>query len=190
MHVKNIDHYCKLYEVCKEFRNVIYFKRTAFIVHLDALTENSGLKFMPNLKKLTITAMNSFQEIALLRVVDLFLEFEFQNLEVLVLKKFPLENSLFSAFTAALSHVQLSVLQFVSCDEVTVGQLKCVLEHIKTLKYCDIQCNLESVLDKHVFAELANHLVGEVNLSLSNLEAVPSNLLRFKRSAYRATIVT
>lgn len=102
---------------------MIYFKRTAFIVHLDALTENSGLKFMPNLKKLTITAMNSFQEIALLRVVDLFLEFEFQNLEVLVLKKFPLENSLFSAFNAALSHVQLSVLQFVSCDEVTVGQL-------------------------------------------------------------------
>uniref|UniRef100_A0A8W8NVX5 Myb-like domain-containing protein n=1 Tax=Magallana gigas TaxID=29159 RepID=A0A8W8NVX5_MAGGI len=156
----------------------------------SSTTKNSGLKFMPNLKKLTITAMNSFQEIALLRVVDLFLEFEFQNLEVLVLKKFPLENSLFSAFTAALSHVQLSVLQFVSCDEVTVGQLKCVLEHIKTLKYCDIQCNLESVLDKHVFAELANHLVGEVNLSLNNLEAVPSNLLRFKRSAYRATIVT
>lgn len=87
MHVKNIDHYCKLYEVCKEFRNVIYFKRTAFIVHLDALTENSGLKYMPNLKKLTITAMNSFQEIALL-CVDLFLEFEFQNLEVLVLKNF------------------------------------------------------------------------------------------------------
>lgn len=194
MHVKNIDHYRKLYEVCKEFRNVIYFKSTAFIVHLDALTENSGLKVMPNLKKLTITAMNSFQEIALLRVVDLFLEFEFQNLEVLVLKKFPLENSLFSAFTAAftaaLSHVQLSVLQFVSCDEVTVGQLKCVLKQIKTLKYCDIQCNLESVLDKHVFAVLANHLVGEVNLSLNNLEAVPSNLLRFKRSAYRATIVT
>lgn len=144
---------------------------------------------MPNLKKLTITAMNSFQEIALL-CVDLFLEFEFQNLEVLVLKKFPLENSFFSAFTAALSHVQLSVLQFVSCDEVTVGQLKCVLEQIKTLKYCDTQCNLESVLDKHVFAELANHLVGEVTLSLNNLEAVPSNLLRFKRSAYRATIVT
>lgn len=47
---------------------------------------------MPNLKKLTITAMNSFQEIALLRVVDLFLEFEFKNLEILVLKKFPLEN--------------------------------------------------------------------------------------------------
>lgn len=187
MHVKNIDHYCKLYEVCKEFRNVIYFKRTAFIVHLDALTENSGLKCLP---KLTTTAMNSFQEIALLRVVDLFLEFEFQNLEVLAPKKIPLENSLFAAFTAALSHVQLSVLQFVSCDEVTVGQLKCVLEQINTLKYCDIQCNLESVLDKHVFAELANHLVGEVNLSLNNLEAVPSNLLRFKRSAYRATIVT
>lgn len=97
---------------------------------------------------------------------------------------------MFSAFTAALSHVQLSALQFVSCDEVTVGQLKCVLEQINTLKYCDIQCNLESVLDKHVFAELANHLVGEANLSLNNLEAVPSNLLRFKRSAYRATIVT
>lgn len=69
---------------------------------------------------------------------------------------------MFSALTAALSHVQLSVLQFVACDEVTVGQLKCVLEQIKTLKYCDIQCNLESVVDKHVFAGLAKNLVREV----------------------------
>lgn len=52
MHVKKIDYYCKLYEVCNEFRNVIYFKGTAFIVHLSAMTEHSGLKFVPNLKKL------------------------------------------------------------------------------------------------------------------------------------------
>lgn len=78
----------------------------------------------------------------------------------------------------------------MACDEVTVGQLKCVLEQIKTLKYCDIQCNLESVVDKHVFAELANNLVGEVKFSLNNLEAVLSSLLRFRRSSYRARIAT
>lgn len=119
MHVKNIDHYCKLYEVCKEFRNVIYFKRTAFIVHLDALTENSGLKFMPNLKKLTITAMNSFQEIALLRVVDLFLEFEFQNLEVLVLKissgKLIVFSIYCSSFTCSVISIAVCVLWWGYC---------------------------------------------------------------------------
>lgn len=113
MHVKNIDHYCKLYEVCKEFRNVIYFKRTAFIVHLDALTENSGLKFMPNLKKLTITAMNSFQEIALLRVVDLFFEFEFQNLEVLVLKK--ISSGKLTVFSIYCSCFTCSVISIAVC---------------------------------------------------------------------------
>lgn len=60
MYVKNIDYYCKLYEVCKEFRNVIYFKRIVFIVYFDVLIENSGLKFMLNLKKLIIIVMNSF----------------------------------------------------------------------------------------------------------------------------------
>ncbi|XP_062567659.1 uncharacterized protein LOC134229893 isoform X1 [Saccostrea cucullata] len=182
MHVQKVD----LHEVCKDFRNYVYYKRTDFVVHVDALSVHCGIKFMPNLKKLTITALNNCQEIALIPVIELFIDFEFKNLEILVLKNFSFENSLFSAFTEALSHVKLSALQFVTCDEVTLGQLKCILEQIKTLKFCDIQCNLENVVDKHVFAELANQLVGEVNFNLNSLEMVPSSLLRHRRADYRA----
>lgn len=120
MHVKNIDHYCKLYEVCKEFRNVIYFKRTAFIFHLDALTMNSELKFMPNLKKLTITAMNSFQEIALLRVVDLFSwiwipEFKSSCIEKKFSGKLIVFSIYCSSFTCSVISIAVCVLWWGYC---------------------------------------------------------------------------
>lgn len=78
------------------------------------------------------------------------------------------------------------VLKLVFCDNRTVGELKCVLEKIPTLKFCDVECNLETVLDYHVFAEIANELLGQVNLNLDTLEMVPSCLLRHTRAEYRA----
>lgn len=50
---------------------------------------------------------------------------------------------------------------------------KCVLEIIPTLKFCDVECNLKTVLDYHVYAEIANELVGQVNLNLDTLEMIP-----------------
>ena len=72
--------------------------------------------------------------------------------------------------------MKLSALKCVSCGDITVGQLKYALEQIPTLRYCDVECNLQKVVDVHVFAEIANNLVGEVNLNLNNLEMIPSKL--------------
>lgn len=67
--------------------------------------------------------------------------------------------------------------------ELYVGELKCVLEKTPTLKYCEVECNLETVLDYHVFAEITNELVGHVNLDLDTLEMIPSCLLRHTKQS-------
>lgn len=48
------------------------------------------------------------------------------------------------------------VLKFVFCDNRIVGELKCVLEKILIFKFCDVECNLEIVLDYYVFVEIVN----------------------------------
>ena len=180
IYVKNVDPKCHLECVCKEFRNLLYLKQTEFAVHVDALSEDSGIKFMQNtkelmhwqdLKRLTIIGLQAFGKRTsnVNPVIELFLSEKFRKLESLTLKGFALENCFF-ALLAAFCHLKrsLSALKCVSCGDITVGQLKYALEQIPTLRYCDVKCNLQKVNDVHVFAEIANNLVGEVNLNLNN----------------------
>lgn len=179
------DPNCKLYLVCKKFRNVVYLSRTEMIIHISALTNECGMKLMPDLEKVTISGLCGGQKTSDVQpVIDLF-DLNSQNIENLVLKGFCLEKNFFQLLDS-LSHAKLLVLKLVFCDNRTVGELKCVLEKIPTLKFCDVECNLETVLDYHVFAEIANELVGQVNLNLDTLEMVPSFLLRHTRAEYRA----
>lgn len=57
---------------------------------------------------------------------------------------------------------------------------------LEKVKYCEVECNLETVLDYHVFAEITNELVGHVNLDLDTLEMIPSCLLRHTKAEYIA----
>lgn len=65
-----------------------------------------------------------------------------------------------------------------------VGELKCVLEKILIFKYCEVECNLEIVLDYYVFVEIINELVGYVNLDFDILEMILLCLLRYIKVEY------
>ncbi|XP_048770690.1 uncharacterized protein LOC125676862 isoform X2 [Ostrea edulis] len=183
--VQRDDLNCKLFLVCKKFRNVVYLTRTKIIIHIETLTIDCGMKLMPDLEKVTIIGLSGGQKTSNIQPIINLFDVNFQKLESLVLKGFFLKNNFFQLLSS-LSHVELRVLKFVLCDYRTVGELKCILEILPTLRYCDVACNLETVLDYHVFAEIANELVGQVNLNLNTLEMVPSRLLRHKRAEYRA----
>lgn len=148
---------------------------------------------MPNLKKLTVYGRSYFTNDAgqvksaeFDAFIDLFAMASLPKLQSLTLRNFRFQNS-FLFFLIALTHLKLTCLSFYLCSKISVGELKCVLEGIPSLKYCDIECDVSSTEDMHIFAEIANQFVGQVNLNLNTLESIPSVLLKYKRSDYRAS---
>ena len=97
IYVKSVDPKCQLECVCKEFRNLLYLKQTEFAVHVDALSEDSGIKFMQDIKRLTIIGLQAFGKRTrnVNPVIELFLSEKFRKLESLTLKGFALENCFF-----------------------------------------------------------------------------------------------
>lgn len=151
------DPYSKLYLVCKKFRKVVYLSRTEMIIHISALTNECGMKLKPDLEKVTLSGLCGGQTTSDVQPFINLFDLKFQNNENLVLKGFCLGENFFFNYWI-LCHMQSCWfwnLCFV-ITELYVGELKCVLEKIPTLKFCDVECNLETVLDYHVFAEIAN----------------------------------
>lgn len=90
------DPNCKLYLVCKKFRNVVYLSRTEMIIHISALTNECGMKLMPDLEKVTISGLCGGQKTSDVQpVIDLF-DLNSQKIENLVLKGFCLRKNFFS----------------------------------------------------------------------------------------------
>ena len=88
IYVKSVDPKCQLECVCKEFRHLLYLKKTEFAVHVDALSEDSGIKFMQDLKRLTIIWLQAFGKRTsnVNPFNELFLSEKFRKLESLTLK--------------------------------------------------------------------------------------------------------
>lgn len=100
------------------------------IIHISALTNECGMKLMPDLEKVTISGLCGGQKTSDVQpVIDLF-DLNSQKIENLVLKGFCLGKNSFSI--TGLSYAKLMVLKLVFCDNRTVGELKCVLEKIPT----------------------------------------------------------
>ncbi|XP_056016676.1 uncharacterized protein LOC125672222 isoform X2 [Ostrea edulis] len=183
----------KLTLVCKKLKYFCYHRNTSFSVHLKNVNNLCGVYCMPNLRKLTVCGRSYFNSVidadqVKSREFDAFVELfamaSLTRLQCLTLKNFRFQNT-FLLFLIALSHLQLACLSFHRCSQISVGQLKCVLEEIPSLKYCDVECDVRSTEDMHIFAEIANQFVGQVNLNLNNLEEIPSVLLKYRRSKYR-----
>lgn len=89
------DPNCELYLVCKKFRNVVYLSRTEMIIHISTLTNECGMKLMPDVEKVTISGLCGGQKTSdVQRVIDLF-DLNSQKIENLVLKGFCLGKNFF-----------------------------------------------------------------------------------------------
>lgn len=51
------DFSCKLYLVCKKFRNVVYFLRIEMIIYISVFMNECGMKLMLDLEKVIISGL-------------------------------------------------------------------------------------------------------------------------------------
>lgn len=107
------DPNCKLYLVCKRFRNVVYLSRTEMIIHIRALTNECGMKLMPDLEKVTVSGLCGGQETSDVQPVINLFDFNFQKIKNLVLKGFCLGKNFFSITRF---FVACKVAGFETCD--------------------------------------------------------------------------
>ena len=79
-------------------------------------------------------------------------------------------SEMFQDLTNNLSCMKLVAVECKWCEEVEVKDVKYMLAKIPTLAYCIVDVQLRCLDDIKSFAELANELAGQVNLSLVSLE--------------------
>ena len=175
--------YCKLYEVCKRLRDVIYSNRTNFVMKVDLQSiDLAPLPSMPNLKQLKIISLDAH---TLENVAHYFQTLAFSHLNHLTLCHFQFRNE-FKIFVDALSHVKLAILNCLSCAKISVDDLKYLLNKVPSIRCCNVDISLDTDETMLEFAMIANTLAGKVNLSLNALELVPPRLLFYPWNSYHA----
>lgn len=107
-----------------------------------------------------------------------------KHLQKLTLRRFQLKGDIIY-IVDALSNVQMSALNCLHCESITLQELLFVLDQVPMIQYCNVNTSLSSYEEVFGFAKLANRLAGKVNLCLDSLELVPSDLLQYPRSMYR-----
>lgn len=183
--IKYVDGCCRLYSVNRRFRDLSYMARTEFVCSMSLIKDEPDLLlFMPNLKKLSMNGL-CFDVDDIGSIAISLSQASLQKLKhVLISNCF--YGSQFENLVDALSSHRVSYLQCKNCGKISVDELKYTLLKMPQLKSCDVEIDLHISVDSmNEFAELANDLVGKVNLCCNTLELVPSNMLTWKRHAYR-----
>jgi hypothetical protein len=168
--------------VCKDFYEAKCHTTEEFTISVTVIGNNCCLASMPRLKHLTVCAPGSQNHAALVKFVP---KFALPNLTWLTLSGFDFNGGL-SDLLNSIAHLNLTQIECHACDDVSVWEIKYMLQENRNLQCCSVSVNLSTAVDMLEFAALANELVGKVNLCWSSLERVPSKLLQYPRGQYRA----
>jgi hypothetical protein len=161
--------------------------RLNFRVHANILRAKPDLLIsMPRLKKLTVHGCSFEWDDGILECLK---KADLKELNHITLKNSTFKDH-FVDLIDVLSFYKLEYLQCINCENISVQELKCTLSKLPFLKCCDIAVDINALNSMAEFAELANKLVGIVNMCVNTLDKILSDMLSFTRSSYRARFPT